>query len=156
MSTDIPAGRELDALVAEKVMGLVPGKDFGEWPEHQWRRNAKGEIDYVEQGERHGGPVCDRCEFGYCQHCPGEREEAKAHPCEIEPDDYSTDIAAAWQVVERLLTMDPERIQFSIESRYPEWTVNTWCRAEDNNVCVVAETAPLAICRAALRAVGAT
>lgn len=61
--------------------------------------------------------------------------------------DYSTDIAAAWAVVEKM------PLEMSLE-RWPEFR-NTWrCSFERMKEWVRADTAPLAICLAALRACG--
>lgn len=103
----LPAGRELDALVAAKVMG--------------WQPNP-------------GWLTAER-------HIPS----------------YSTDIAVAWQIAEAMrLAAIPEE----------EWASGGWRAAQepfnapgwyerDVNDWEWAETAPLAICRAALKAVGA-
>jgi len=124
---ELTAGPELDALVAERVMGLDPCK-------------------------------CDRkspASWGYktCSTCDRPRAQS-----------YSTDIAAAWQVVEKL----SERFMLSLDELHPKakdgserhgrWTARfmdtdpsrggSWLSGE-------CSTAPLAICRAALRAVGA-
>jgi hypothetical protein len=58
---ELPAGRELDALVAERVLGL-------------------------------------RIDDAWFQHPDGRRVSSDGLP------HYSTDIAAAWQVVDKLLT----------------------------------------------------
>jgi hypothetical protein len=102
------AGRELDALVAEKVMGLPPV--------------------YGPTGIKWDGPI----------------------PA------YSTDIAAAWEVVERIKGSQPEST-FSIEWIGTQWRVDfvyqnyDWYNEGDQ-----ADTAPHAICLAALKAVGYT
>lgn len=86
----IPAGRELDALVAEKVMGI-------------------GKLEF----DAYYGP----------QHR------------------YSTDIAAAWEVVEKLAK--PLKVV---------WTGKVWvCEVFGEPCSQEAGTAPLAICRAALK-----
>jgi len=113
---NMPEGRELDALVAEKVMGCDT-KQF------IWKRYGK--PDAIQD-----------CEYG--------------GPC-----NYSTDIAAAWQVVEKMEhddwwweaanvvpNSDPIVYEF-------KWThrgvIKAFYACED--------TIPLAICRAALLAV---
>lgn len=60
---------------------------------------------------------------------------------------YSTDIAAAWQVVEktRLFT------HCDITQLDDKWAISNWA----NDSSVEADTAPLAICRAALKAISA-
>lgn len=106
------AGREMDALVAEKVMGLKPP-----WPI----------LAFYEPS----------------------------------PPAYSTDIAAAWEVLDKAFDVVP-----GMESGFPavlHWR-NDWRVAMLDGNCVpmkttdggklivaIASTAPLAICRAALK-----
>lgn len=113
-------GRELDALIAEMVMGFEP------WPvqDPMWECKAF-KARYVPYGQA-------------------------AKPCE--PPAYSTDIAAAWKVVEKVLF--PSRM-FDFEI----WNTNgvrDW-GASFNVGCGVVkaagESAPHAICLAALKAV---
>jgi len=100
--TDLPPGPELDALVAEKVMGLKPGVDFGSWPEHDWKRDEDGEIaPFGYDGDTHNGPQCTRCHHSYCEHCHPEGDPYDPTR-EVRPPAYSTAIIRAWQVVERL------------------------------------------------------
>ena len=148
---DMPAGHEMDALVAERVMGLVRGADFGRWPEHVWRRDVHGEVENIECGGNHSGPHCDRCHYGYCRHCADEAEAAQTQPCEIHPPSYSANITAAWMVVEKLQSLG---LSTSILS---DWHGNRRCRISRRSEVVVdaanwSETAALAICRAALQA----
>ena len=101
----IPAGRELNVLIAEKVMGL------------------QGDGD-------------------------------------IPP--YSTDIAAAWTVVETMIRKEgvyfgaphfKHKHQNLASLGYPEGTVCWYCVINTkklNKVVICADTAPLAICRIAL------
>ena len=97
----LEAGLELDALVAEKVMGWFVAK----------------------------GP-----------HSP-------TSPPDLIPR-YSTDIAAAWEVVEKMI--DQGR-RFVINNNFSRTMfIADFCGRD-----VLEKTAPLAICRAALKAVGA-
>lgn len=122
--SELNAGRELDALVAERVMGLTSFKHDG------------------YDGE------CAKCGFEWDPHRGGP-----GTACPI-PDPYSTDIAAAWEVVEKLCASGKG---FTLE--HPGFSPGT----PDIHVFasfgmspyMVAETAPLAICRAALKAVAA-
>lgn len=106
------AGRELDALAAEKVMGWTvqlivgPQDAFEEWRDPRgWRY----------------GP---------------------------EPKPYSTDIAAAWQVVEQMQGRELTDIAVSWDIRDDKWCwVARFGRTERTGY-----TAPTAICRAALAA----
>lgn len=36
---------------------------------HTWRKDERGDIEYFEQGDYHGGPICDECGFLFCEHC---------------------------------------------------------------------------------------
>lgn len=135
MTTTLNAGRAMDALVAEKVMG---------WTRWEWER---GDWD---------GPA-DATIFA--QH---ERSLAVYANGEEEPSFWfapSTDIAAAWQVVERM--RDLGWPWGGARWRVSEWTsprkAEFSAQFEKLNVTVGAdaETAPLAICRAALAAVEA-
>lgn len=114
-------GRELDAEIAVKVMGLVPC-DAWRW---QYIPGAVAQLSV-------GGPPC-----------------------------YSTDIAAAWLVVEKLKKYGRVLQLTQITARDRPW----WWEAEF--YCVAAEgeepkedslgsapTAPHAICLAALAAIG--
>ena len=111
------AGRELDALVAEKVMGMRPGT----------------EDCWVDPASSYGGQL------------------PLAH--------YSTDIAAAWAVVENIKSLHPddrEELTFAM-NYYPEdkiWRFGWESYGEFGQFSGDAETAPHAICLAALAAVG--
>ena len=119
-------GRELDALVAKKVMG---------WDGFSGIIETSPEVGFSTE----------------------EIDElVKTGKLRFRPPEYSTDIAAAWQVVEK---MQRENHDFAIHI--------TSCRDEDNqwqphfNISVTrtlltgSKTAPHAICLAALKAVGA-
>lgn len=109
--------RELDVLIAEKVMG---------WTE-------------IEPDDRDAF-------IGI---------EPREGACFWAVPYYSTDIAAAWQVVDKLK-------HFTLRRKGDSWTVeyrdcqNPMDHMVVNDCCasMTAETAPLAICLAALRSVG--
>lgn len=99
------------------------------------------------------------------------KEIETAHPSIRFPPDlpgYSTNIRAAWEVVEKLRSLSQyggsnSNIDFSIEQKNRlengKWCVETDCLKPDHNghfkkVWVHADTAPHAICLAALKAVG--
>ena len=104
---NMEAGREMDALIAEKVMGLRVIR--ADWEPH----NRGIKFD----------------DFG----------------------NYSQDIAAAWEVVEKLrLTITPNHCYPVVKAR---WCVDTELKGKNDIWLVGAETAPLAICKAALLAV---
>ena len=98
-TTTLAAGRELDALVAEKVMGWVPGAGFAN--DTYWS--------------------------------------------------FSTDIAAAWQVIEKMLN---DGYGTSIADGPHGWSV-AFGSTEKPFADADGDTPALAICRAALAALGA-
>lgn len=107
VSGQMEAGRELDALIEERVMGL-PGAHIGGWDD------------------------------------PRELPDGRVLPG-LNPRPFSSDIAAAWEVVER---MESQGYRFCI------WTHAVECWPADGSSPARAEgQAPLAICLAALKAV---
>lgn len=107
--SEMQAGREMDALVAEKVMEWVRAKCEG-------RTN-----DWWTQP-------------GYAKSTPN----------------FSTDIAAAWQVVEKIDLFSRAILERDEDGSW--WVDDEPCHNIQSN----ASTAPLAICRAALLAMGVT
>jgi hypothetical protein len=120
--TELPAGRELDALIAEKVMGWRFMHDgLGNM---RWYQDTVAIDGY---GPNHWG--------GYRDFSP------------------STDIAAAWEIVKKMRARGiPLRLVLVCAPGDPEWWYASF---EANGWQVESNTAPLAICRAALRAAGA-
>lgn len=120
----LEAGRDMDALVAHKIMGYYVDR---------WSPDFS-EIDYWYRTEPQPW------------YSGSHNEQTKIVP------HYSTDIAAAWQVVERLWS---KHLYYFYLSYYE--SIN-WVRIVGTAPAEVwhgnAETAPLAICRAALKAVG--
>jgi hypothetical protein len=109
-TAELVAGRELDALVDEKVMGT---------------RDIVRHLSTTEPGIE--------------------------IPCIHQVPPYSTDIADAWKIVEHMKAAGME-----IQILYPSGAIFEWSVAFDNPFdapFAKAETAPLAICRAALAAV---
>lgn len=142
------AGRELDALVAEKVMGWERVLDGEE------TARVFGQIAKVEGGVR-----------GVALRVPKELLDGQTNPIvwidsrnetgtarKVLPH-YSTDIAAAWLVWDRITEKDYD-LALQRDWNLPrEWVVtksDSDCRA----IFAYGSTAPLAICRAALQAVG--
>lgn len=123
----LTAGRELDALVAEKVMGFKvvddPLVDF----------NGARYIHKIEVAFERGPHS-------------GHRWPERVGPLPA----YSADIAAAWQVVERFWLVQIVRSEVYHEA----YEVRIMTETGPEHV-EEANTAPLAICRAALKAVGA-
>lgn len=119
------AGRELDAVVAEKVMG--------------WKRVVvPKDYDGLNAGVTLLSPTATAIEWA------PKGAYQLWHFCPL----YSTDIAAAWRVVEKL-------IEPTIERHGSRWSVTCLREAPQDTrwIEVDADTAPLAICLAALKAV---
>ena len=123
-------GRELDALIAEKVMGLKNIRKDG------------GFAHFVEPDYVHGNHP--------------QRNSGIPIP------HYSTDIAAAWEVVEKISPIRIEKHERAVGGFIYRVSivseVNNWegCGRfpAGYNWSIEKETAPHAICLAALRAVG--
>ena len=133
MAKEMTAGRECDALVAEKVMGYTLSElSLPAYPKYK--------LFDIESGEF----------SGYVKEVPH----------------YSTDIADAWEVVKRMPI--PFKLEKCWEKAYqigPEGWSACWCTDADCEGCnensrctngddAWAETAPLAICRYALKVAG--
>jgi hypothetical protein len=121
------AGRALDALVAEKVMGWTA-----------LHRRDGGSAEYL-------GTVPDNSFVGAST---AKRIPGKTY-CVPE---YSTDIAAAWLVVERMRADGwwPE-VKYLVDwDNAAKWYAA--CHRPPHQWSATAATAPLAICRAALAA----
>ncbi len=117
------AGRELDALVAEKVMG--------------WRD--------VRPGHYTGSPGTM---YGKApQPQPWDSPQDRTKGVSFVPF-YSTKIADAWEVIEKLADRDPMIAMWG----YEDGTAGWFCDFE--GIKDHARTAPHAICLAALKAVG--
>ena len=139
------AGRELDALVAEKVMGWrkeymfpaerVRGEDLPDRGALVWRESGQKSYKWL---------VEDR-DCWIPEECP----EDGFHP--------STDIAAAWLVVERLAQeWDVEIYRFQSMAINSAYWVCKFGELVDYEPTYFAQalSAPHAICLAALKAVG--
>lgn len=129
-ATDLKAGRELDQLVAEKVIGIILDEPCGGPPRS---------ID--------GNDGCAKCLLGGFW--------TKGH--RPVPQKYSADILAAWEVVEKLGTwgVAGNGHEIALISRSGSWLCGEAqeiydYRNEDNGVW--ASSAPLAICLYALKA----
>lgn len=146
----LQAGRELDALIAEKVMG---------WQAHH--RQDKCDGVYIIRCGSCGGDGHANCYGGgqgsiqsLCEDVPCG-DEASLPP-------YTEEIAAAWQVAEKLRK---RAFLFALWNKGHGFVA---CFSSDDPVywlegiesgpasvdTVQADTAPLAICLAALKAVG--
>lgn len=122
---NMPAGREMDALVAEKVLGLQP---CDAWEMFHWSMSGGEYIHHPE-----------RCIHGN-----------KCYPVDFCPE-YSNNIYSAWKVMEKIIEYGPA-IRWDIEENY--WYCTLWYSSDPNDVLCEgqADTASLAICRAALLA----
>ena len=119
--------RELDALVAEKVMGWQDARAFFPWPE------SGVMLDNYAMMPPYGGAIRDIAHV----------------PC------YSTDIAAAWEVVEKL-DGGGERKTFWWTITSPGDDTMYSARIVEGSVEIayaIAPAAPEAICLAALKVV---
>ena len=133
------AGRELDALVAERVMG--------------WHREVDATYDYDHV--QHGNEVLlppGETLYSLREMLPRKGIIPFAY---FVSERYSTEVAAAWRVVQRMRLLGYRAtVQTWVNSAdvivlfyKPEDTYNP-----DRHVGVTDDTAPLAICRAALAA----
>ena len=122
-------GRELDTLVVELVMGWTRKEFPGQDPNSLWNDEF---IFKAMQAE------------GFT-HDDGTGEWIRVPP-------YSTDIAAAWTVVEKLATIEgPVSVCWGIYATNDDKATVTTMFGPGPSIR--AETAPLAICKAALLAV---
>lgn len=135
---DYKPGRELDALVAEKVMGWTkePCIRYGMWK--------------AEQTEHPG--------FRWT--APGESIKESYIKDRSYPAPYSTDIAAAWQVVDKLQTTLGVWINIDMPGYHPPGVEITFPTEDlegllpNKKFYQGGADVPHAICLAALRAVG--
>lgn len=154
----LEAGRELDALIAYKVMEPKPtpitANDLRAqervtewysthyvWSPGAWWKAEVGTDHYLVNGNY----ISERGNM-FVEWIPAK-----------EP---STDIADAWEVVEKLQTDEPHILvdiaQRSDDGTYESLKWSAYLRkidGENHNYFCMADNAPLAICRAALMAV---
>lgn len=149
MSEPIVAGRATDALVAEKVFGWkrgvehrrplhresrdFPGQEINDWDD-------KGPHPYAEDPE--GNQAFYAC---WCRFTTGTGTLP----------DYSTEFAAAWEVVEKLNAEGWTVVLSSPAQGKGEHEVQVVPNVQFGFVSERAETMPLAVCRVALRAMEA-
>ena len=134
------AGRELDALVAE-AMGWI------------WLRFKPAHDEDAEFVRKPYGP--DTWEASL-EHKRANGDEPLAHLWDCDLPHYSTDIAAAWEVVEYMGPI-PFSLRFQPADAWRTGDGEVYCHAHwtcwfEGSVWAEAPTAPLAICRAALLA----
>jgi hypothetical protein len=121
---NIPAGRDLDALIAEMI--------FGEKKNHLEAQWEEGNTSDGKDGW--DGFFCPRCG------CPDYLY--KKEPCCLH---YSTDISAAWEITKKINS-------FFIDQTAPHLGIDVefFIDGSLKSYKATADTAPLAICRAAL------
>lgn len=158
------AGRELDALIAEKVMGLeIVGKATcvhvdGESTVHL-DSSAEGWSCFAETANVTVGPYC-RCskDINNPEHAAFKRLGAHLESCLVPVMFYSTEIGDAWLVVERLIGLHFHNVEVRhwIDPFDTAMPSGWMCKLEGDDVAIAerADTAPIAICLAALKAVG--
>lgn len=132
------AGRELDALVAEKVMGWI----------------KTDESKYDEEG----------IEMTVMESPQGAMAQAFGWGFECDFDDFgpslprfSSDVSAAWEVIEHFSETHRGSVVRWFGKNGERYAASFWPLMETDVVPrdhIPAETAPLAICLAALKAVG--
>ena len=146
------AGRELDALVAEKVMGLeVLGQSTIAYIEGETSIHPDSKPEhwscYAESG-----PI-------YLQHCVCEFKDEHdeiiyghiVQCCDAVPL-FSEEIGAAWEVVEVLTKKKEVTLEYYKLPTGDKWGIAIGM----GTVTGFGDTAPLAICLAALKAEGVT
>ena len=132
---NMPAGREMDALIAERVWGIVSNPHTLSDSQEVWF------WVHPKDGVLIGEPF----DIG----ASAERTERYAH--QWERFCPSTDIADAWKVVNRLELFS--KYCFYGSDADELWTVHSWKYGKPHFTGIESRTAPLAICRAALLAV---
>lgn len=162
-ATTMPAGREMDAEIARLVFG--------------YELKRCGVYDSPDDGR---ACVCAFCEFPDNElSCPGDRFDHREDWCYVEGNGldvvpaYSTDVAAAFTVIEKLKRTeyqgwgdtvmawgnfgDDPTPRAGAQMCYPaklSWRVRIDDEKTGRGAEAYADTLPLAICRAALDAVG--
>lgn len=141
------AGPELDALVAEKVMGL---RLDGVFPIQQHEAGGWDPLD-----ENDGIPLAGyqkKPTYRTCGDHPMPPFEYKhGSTCRRVVPEYSIDIAAAWEVVEKVRAA---RFNLLLDMTWGHQGILAFARERIHEVKVEGGSVPLAICRAALKAVG--
>src|SRR4030042_3107738 len=120
----MPAGREMDAFIAEYVMGI------------EILRTPKSAI-------------CNGCRVNMGTWAVVEKNYHEWGDKVEDVHLYSTDISAAWEVVEKSVDFELSRTIWSPHG----WECGIRLNEEDSTIWGKGATAPLAICRAALLAV---
>ncbi|MBA5872012.1 MAG: hypothetical protein GDA68_18745 [Nitrospira sp. CR2.1] len=133
------AGRELDALIAEKVMGWKPRQSKHGY----WNLDGPNGEHFTDIDRRDYTAQYDKETGQKVQQAPWWEYFWDEIPF------YSTDIAAAWEVVEKADL-------WSLYGSIGDGPYRACIQFEDREGLMTADTAPLAICLAALKAKGVT
>lgn len=137
--TDLKPGRELDEIIATRVMRWEKRRT---WPPTPERPEGTGERVWASPGSK-----------GYDFHWyvddyDGDLNCGEPAQVGFKP---STSIEAAWEVVDKL---GGNMFQLHYDTRYGTEGVKGWSVILDGSVmCQFVDTAPHAICLAALKAV---
>ena len=163
----------INEVIAKKLFGLVEGKDYGVWPEHDWvcecddwleatdyedmltqntpEERAESPIDdWAYECGYCNGPRCARCGEGFCKHCEPDRwekiEEGEPDgPCVIPIPDYFLE---CWFVplVKKFLEEygDEYTLEFSREQNKSEESIHGNSLVHINRVVPPVVNAPVA------------
>ncbi|TGE35902.1 hypothetical protein E4K67_22560 [Desulfosporosinus fructosivorans] len=141
-------GRELDALVAEKVFGWTGRKTVYRWDD---RKKHERPLIIFTDGDRKNAdnytPYVDNngTKINY-----SEPHKVFIPPC------YSTDISVAWDVVEKMCKGRSYEISSSFQDEYDVgdvgWLITWGNMGSPGQEEIWAPTIPEAICKAALLA----
>lgn len=131
--TEIAPGRQLDALIAEKVMG---------WTWHFYPKDQSCYKSALESGQKgywlDGVVSCVTTNEDGTPNCPA----------------YSTDIKSAWKVVDKLKTIKDEHRDVEFKLEYCQGMGEWLCTFIFAETPFQSKSAPHAICLAALEAIG--
>lgn len=131
-SHPLPPGRELDALIAERVMGWEYAQSSPD-PKNFFCREFGNNAGWWHD-PRYTGWACAQCS---------------------PPPQYSTDIAAAWEVVEKMRgPVEGVNCGGDFDLGDASRHRGVYCRFKGGHGYAEAQTFPHAICLAALAAVG--
>lgn len=163
----------INEVIATKLFGLVEGKDYGVWPEHDWIRTcddwleakdyedllkqntleerAKSSIDdFAYESGYCNGPRCARCGEEFCKHCEPDRWESVENgepdgPCIIPIPNYFLE---SWFVplVKKFLEEygDEYTLEFSREQNKSEESIHGNSLVYINRVVPSVVNAPVA------------
>lgn len=162
---ELKAGHTLDALVAELVMGyIILGEQTCVYVEGEWSVHFDSDpTGWACFAEKRSVRVGDTCHCANDQKNPeyaGFRWWAGHHEsCVQAVIKYSTDIAAAWQVVETFRRGANGKAACCVELFVTDYPQPQDCRCsiygpDTADAVAWANEMPFAICLAALKAVG--